>query len=298
MSVQKSQYNGIESVTNAHAVITTDHAFIHEGIAFTVANKMDVAGGKVGAIQLNIPANVAASVTVNMTAATSDLTYTAKAAGSAGNGITVTHIDPAGNNKPLIVSVTANDDITISLATGAAGAITSTAALVKAAVNSDTVASSLVTCEDEGVGSGLVNALATTNLTGGTNAAYVHFKPSKVSATAGPVYVALLENYNFAAAGGAIVPLNRNRMKDYASVLTVKGIADATVVSGTAPQSLDMTVLVGNTTAGKLGSSSSAAEEWVLKAGNTYLITFSNATSPSVTATVGYELFWYEEGGA
>lgn len=107
-----------------------------------------------------------ATVTLNMTAATSDLTYTAVEDGYAGNGISVVHVDPGAHDAALAVSVVGKA-ITVSLATGPAGAITSTAAQVKAAVNAHPAAAALVLCEDEGVGSGVVNALAAANLTGG-----------------------------------------------------------------------------------------------------------------------------------
>ena len=299
MSIVQSLFNGIESITNGHAVITTDHALIHQGAAFTLANKLDILSAKVAAISLSIPGDVAASYTFDMTAALSDLTYTAKTAGSAGNGITVTHIQEIGNNRPLSVSVTENNQITVSLATSAVGVVTSTAAQVKAAVNANPEASLLVICEDEGAGTGLVNDMALANLAGGTDAIYVHFKPTQIVATGGPVYVSLLEDYSFAL-GSALTPVNRNRIRSaQASALACKGLADATAIAGAAAASLDMAVVLGTSAgASKLGGSTGSAEEWVLEPGKNYLLTFTNATSPGATVTVGYELFWYEEGGA
>lgn len=46
----------LERVTNAAPTITTDHQYIHEGKAFTIANKMDIATNKVGALQITTPA--------------------------------------------------------------------------------------------------------------------------------------------------------------------------------------------------------------------------------------------------
>lgn len=295
--IEKSQFNGLESVTGGHAVITTDHALIHQGIAYTAANKMDIASAQVGAIQLTVPGDVAASLTSNMTAATSDLTYTAVVPGSAGNSINVTHVDPGASNAALAVSVFVKT-ITISLATNGAGAITSTAAQVKAAVNSHAAAAALVTCEDEGAGSGVVNALANANLTGGADAVYCHFKPAKFTCTGGPIIIGLLEDYSFVG-GTASTPVNRKRVgTPAASKITMKTLANATAVGGAGALSLDMTIMPGSTVGADLGSSSAASEEWVLNPGKNYLITMTNATSPGATATVGYELFWYEEGGA
>lgn len=290
--------NSLERVTGAHAVITTDHAFIHGGIAYTLAGKMDVASAQTGAIQLVIPGNVAASLTSNMTAATADLTYTAVTAGSEGNYINVTHVDPGAANQALSVSVNVKT-ITVSLATNGAAAITSTAAQVKAAVNANAAAAALVTCEDEGAGSGVVNALANANLAGGTDAVYCHLKPAALACTGGPVTVTLREDSSFAAAGTAATPRNRKRIgTPDNSKLTCKTIANATIVAGGAAVTLDTTVLPGTSSGAKLGSSSQAAEEWVLKPGGTYLVALANETSPGATVTVGYELFWYEETGA
>lgn len=58
MTIYPTRYNAHERVTRAHAVITTDHAFIHGGIAFTVANKMDVVSAKIGGIQITVPVGV------------------------------------------------------------------------------------------------------------------------------------------------------------------------------------------------------------------------------------------------
>jgi len=297
-AIKENGNNALERVTGAHASITTDHAFIHDGIAYTVANKVDVAGAKVAALQITVPGNVAASLTCNMTAATSDLTYTAVTAGSDGNFINVTHVDPGAADQALSISVNVKT-ITISLATNGAGAITSTAAQVKAAVNAHAAASLLVSCEDEGAGSGVVNALANANLSGGTDAVYCHFKPAAFSATGGPVIISLLEDYTYVG-GAAITPVNRKRSGTPAdSKITVKGLADATAVAGSVPVSLDMMVIPGTSAGtGKLGGSAQSAEEWVLKPGTSYLVTMTNATSPGATVTVGYELFWYEEEGA
>lgn len=113
-------------------------------------------------------AGVRATVTVDMTNANADLTYIAKAYGTSGNSISVTHVDPAGNDQPLVVTVSGKD-ITVSLKTGSGGAIESTAAEVKAAVDAHAEASELVTVAVEGGGAGVVNALAKATLTGGVN---------------------------------------------------------------------------------------------------------------------------------
>lgn len=107
-----------------------------------------------------------ATVTVDMTNAAADLTYTAYAYGESGNSITVTHVDPEAADQELSVTVDGTD-ITVSLATDGLEAITSTAAEVKAAVN--LAAPLLVVCEDEGAGTGVVNAATVESLAGGVD---------------------------------------------------------------------------------------------------------------------------------
>jgi hypothetical protein len=109
-----------------------------------------------------------ASVKIDMTNANADLTYIARETGTDGNSITVTHTDPGAPDQALQVSVVGSD-ITISLATDSGSAITSTAAQVKAAVDAHSGASALVTVKVEGDGSGVVNAVAQTSLSGGVN---------------------------------------------------------------------------------------------------------------------------------
>lgn len=95
----------------------------------------------------------------------------ADAAGAAGNTIEVAFAGPDGNTQALSVSV-AGRVITVSLATDGGGAITSTAAQVIAAINTDTEAGALVTAAngDGGDGTGTVAAFAQAPLAGGADA--------------------------------------------------------------------------------------------------------------------------------
>lgn len=110
--------------------------------------------------------NQSASLTTSQ-GSNRDLTYTAKSTGSAGNAITVSYVI-AGNDTPLSVDVT-DTDIVVNVATSGAGAATSTASQVRAAVNGDTDAAALVTAAlaSGSTGAGVVQALAETPLTGG-----------------------------------------------------------------------------------------------------------------------------------
>lgn len=113
-----------------------------------------------------------ATATTSLTGTNNDLVYTAKNAGVAGNQITVEYVDPAGNSKPLLVSAAGNT-ITVYLATGGGGAISSTAAQVKAAIEANSTAANLVTVANAAAndGTGTVTAMALMNLSGGADSA-------------------------------------------------------------------------------------------------------------------------------
>jgi hypothetical protein len=115
----------------------------------------------------------AATLNINPAGDDNALDYTAKSLGTSGNSITVTYTDPSGNDQALAVSVV-DTDIDVSLATGPAGAITSTAAEVLAAVDAKAEATALVSVAidttDTGVaddGSGVVTAMTQASLSGG-----------------------------------------------------------------------------------------------------------------------------------
>lgn len=116
---------------------------------------------------------VRASLTVNPAGDDNALTFTAREYGDSGNSIAIEYIDPSANDAALDVSVF-NRVITISLATGSGGAITSTAAEIKAAIDSTVEAARLVTvgvyAADSGTaddGSGVVTAMTKASLSGG-----------------------------------------------------------------------------------------------------------------------------------
>jgi len=83
------------------------------------------------------------------------LTWTAVASGDAGNGITIIQQDPQGNSQTLSITVNGKT-IIASLATDGTGVITTTAALLKAAIEAKAEAAALVTVEYSGTGAGLV----------------------------------------------------------------------------------------------------------------------------------------------
>lgn len=116
-----------------------------------------------------------ATLDVNPTGDDNGLTFTARAYGAEGNGISIAYVDPGGTTAALAVSVY-RQAITVSLAR-AASAITSTAAEVLAAINASGAASQLVTValleSDTNFvdGSGVVTAVAAALLEDGAGTA-------------------------------------------------------------------------------------------------------------------------------
>lgn len=95
-----------------------------------------------------------------------DLVYIARVPGTAGNAYTVRYV-VAGNNTPLSVSVVGTD-ITVNCATNGSAASITTAKQVRDAIGAVAAANALVLVGDKygDDGSGIVPALAATNLAG------------------------------------------------------------------------------------------------------------------------------------
>ena len=133
-------------------------------------------GASIGGLLLvsdGAPADAAqATIDVNPTGDDNGLTFTARQYGAGGNEITIAYIDPGANDAALSVTVAGNA-IRVSLATGEAGAIESTAAEVLAAIQAHGPAHELVTVSllesdtNFSDGSGAVTAIASTALEGG-----------------------------------------------------------------------------------------------------------------------------------
>jgi hypothetical protein len=113
---------------------------------------------------------VRASLTTALTGTNNDLKFRAWEGGTAGNSISITYT-VAGTNTPLSV-VRATNAITVNVATNGAGAATSTATQVMTAVNASQahvlLYANLATGND---GTGVVTALGTTSLAGGSTTA-------------------------------------------------------------------------------------------------------------------------------
>lgn len=153
-----------------------ERTFTVRGPSSVTTADATVAGSFAGLLMVNAgtPAAAAqATANVNPTGDDNSLTITAREYGTGGNAITVTYVDPGANDAALSVAVY-DKSIVVSLATGGGGAITSTAAQVKAAIEAHQPAHELVSVAihtaDSGVaddGSGVVTAMASTALSGG-----------------------------------------------------------------------------------------------------------------------------------
>lgn len=149
-------------------------------------------------------AGVAASLIVG--SGTSALTFTALAAGDAGNDISVAIVKPAAASQSLAVSINALK-ITISLATDSEGVATSTADLIKTALDEDTDIAALIATTSGG--SGVVAPSTEKFLSGGEDEAFPLNTPVLVTpgsgdaarlGTTGGLYNAILNVWNQADA--------------------------------------------------------------------------------------------------
>jgi hypothetical protein len=281
-----------ERVTLAVPMITTDHAYIHESKGYSLSGTIAANTTKSAVIGILPPADTAATATFDMTAALSDLTYTAKATGKSGNLLSVLHKDPSGALQPLTVTYDGAGLITVSLGTAANSAINSTAAQVAAAVN--LACGTFVTCTAEGNGSGVTNAMSVASLAGGKAGIYLHFKAFIVSAAAAIVVTRLVENATFAGTAATFTPINKNRVTKTASGCTITGTLDATLTE-TSATTIQKGTARGDATGVKTYiASKEQLEEWVLNPGTQYLIVFT----PAGATAIDYDIFWYEEASA
>lgn len=127
-------------------------------------------------------AEVAATLQTGLVASNNAILFTSKLAGALGNAISVTLLKPAAVSSPLSVSVL-DRAITVSLATDATGAVTSTATLVQAAIAAKAEADALVTVANAGAstGAGVVTPARRVSLSGGVDEAFPLNKPVLVA---------------------------------------------------------------------------------------------------------------------
>jgi hypothetical protein len=121
-------------------------------------------------IDLQAPSSGPAAA-FTFTVAPESITFTAAIAGAAGNGATITLVDPGAPSVPLSVAV-AGRAVTVTLATDGGSAIITTFAQLQALINNSVAASAVMFATlTGGAPATVVTALATSTLTGGLNGA-------------------------------------------------------------------------------------------------------------------------------
>ncbi len=135
--------------------------------------------GLVGTAPLSAAAT-AAALTIGTAILNDGLKLTAVKTGTEGNAISVEVLAPTAASSELAVTVT-NNKISIQLASGESGALTTTAAELVTALMADPAAKALVTAVALGDGSGDVAPVSSAYLSGGENEPFPLKKPVAVA---------------------------------------------------------------------------------------------------------------------
>ena len=260
----------------------------HAGRMFSVSGVLTIGIGDTGSVALTVPEPTKATLVSDMTNPNANVTYTAYREGTRYNGIKVTHVAPSGEDTDLSVVW---DGIERSLVVNLekeAGSVTSTSEEVADAVNALSDVAKILSASAEGDGSGVVNAKSVEELSGGKGKLSVHLVTAGVSVTDGDMTVKLKEDSTFVATGTALTPLNRNRLSDTASQLSVKSNADTTVADGSDKEDLDIMLLASATP----GQTRLTLNEVILARGENYLFEIDNESGAENKAN--YVLQWYE----
>ena len=166
---------------------------------------------QIGGVKIESAASALADVDIG--AGDAAIEVAAAQAGVLGNAISVALVDPGGNDAELAVAVAGNA-ITVSLATGNAGAITSTNTDVVDAINGSAAAAALVIASlaTGAVDDTVVAAVAATNLVGGLGQTYILVTDYTVNADTGLVTLvaagsivanqAVVASYSYLGDGG------------------------------------------------------------------------------------------------
>jgi hypothetical protein len=172
----------------------------------------------------NSEAGVSATLTIGT--GTSALTFTAVAAEAAGNDISVALVNPGEDSQSLAVAL-AGKKITVSLATDSESVITSTADLIKAALDEDTDIAALIATTSGGTG--VVTASVEKFLADGEDEAFplntpVLLTPSNGEVlrlgTAGSLYYAIQNVWNQADAVCVVVRVAQTTSDANAATIT------------------------------------------------------------------------------
>lgn len=171
---------------------------------------------------------VKATLLIGTVASKNALTFTSKLPGALGNSISLRFVDPKSNSASLSVSVSGRD-ITVNLATNSAGAITTTASEVIAAIALHPDADTLVSVNNTSTsdGSGTVAAMRRTQLAGGLDDAFPLDTPVLVAGDAAQAALlgrrgtlpAALDGI-FDQVGAAVVVVRVAEGEDFAATVT------------------------------------------------------------------------------
>lgn len=269
-------------------------AMIHVGNAYRLSGTFAANGTAKPVIAMTPPKLAAATVTVDMTNANADMTYTAKEKGYAGNDIKVAHVALDAANVPLTISVHGTLVIA-SLATNGSKAITTSANLLAAAIAASPEASALITAAVEGTGLGVVNADAgdPNELAGGTDDVYCFFKIGQLGADAEKVVVNVYEGATFTGTAVTFTPINRNRIIATASRIPFSGTLSSTVTTTSAVKIAEITLPASAAGVNIKPVTVIDESEWVLCPGKQYVIEFV----PAGATAIDYSFFGYEVTG-
>lgn len=278
-----------ERVTTGVPVITTNHALVHAGRGYTMSGTIAANTTKKAVIAFNPPSAAAATLTSVFTDTAANLIYTFKTLGTRGNAFSVTHTNPSANNAPLVIELVGTA-VNIKLATGAGGAITSTAAQIAAAFLLSP-ASEYMTCTLAGAG-GTVNAVVSAALTGGAAGKVIHFQTVEVTAAADVVICRLVENFTYTGTAATLpAAASNNREAVSASIAAIAGTLDASLTETSATTLLTLTARGNASGQSRVTNSQSGIEEFVFARGKRTGFIFE----PTGATAIDYKFFWYEE---
>jgi len=197
-----------------------------------------------------------AELTTALAGVDNDILLRARKGGTSGNNIGLTLIDPVGNNIPLSVAVVGGTEITVTLETDGSSAVVTTARQLADAINQTSASYQLayaVIPATGATGSGVVTALASTPLAGGSDTGVERFLGAlsdetsvNVSSSAAPLTAHLTgtQPRDKVTTGGVFQIVSG--LKEITLENFALGFANAILLEGAnGLKRLDFTILVG-----------------------------------------------------
>jgi hypothetical protein len=281
----------VDHANEALVVMDSYHGRVHDGKAFTLAGTFSIASAKTAAISFKGLTSTFAKIYTYFPSLNTTIRFTAIKSGILGNNINVVLTESPGTpNLPMAITVS-GETITICFRNNSSGVPNSTPTSITDGINTNTEAAALVTAFTYGDNKTATAYIVVATKTVGVTGTPFHLKPASFVTSNGPVTITLLEDNTFTD-GTTVTPNNRNRAgTPGASNTTIKTLADATAIAGSAPQTLDTLLLTAVTSAGRLGGND-PDKEWILNPDKNYLIAIANGAGAGIT--VGYDVSWYE----